>query len=293
MKIIRGKNILSRKKYKYLNSKIKINKKFVVPYKSIMQYYNEMNDIKENPEIWQEANEDILNIAELYNMLYGIISFSIASKVEDKNFKIKALYSSIFVTIANSITSVIYLAEKGLDYQANVINRQLFEICMLLLNVMIDENKEKILTETEMNESNMKIWRKYFSPKELNNTIENYEKVNLTDWRKRQYSFYSNYSHNDFFSFLFFSFSCPRNEKDKLFNNVWGGYISRINTILENMIGFLWYTSKLFMKLLVDKTIHISKETLLTEKELWEVAVYTFALLDVYYLDYFMNKNLK
>ena len=285
--------MLSRKKYKYLNSKIKINKKFVVPYKSIMQYYNEMNDIKENPEIWQEANEDILNIAELYNMLYGIISFSIASKVEDKNFKIKALYSSIFVTIANSITSVIYLAEKGLDYQANVINRQLFEICMLLLNVLIDENKEKILTETEMNESNMKIWRKYFSPKELNNTIENYEKVNLTDWRKRQYSFYSNYSHNDFFSFLFFSFSCPRNEKDKLFNNVWGGYISRINTILENMIGFLWYTSKLFMKLLVDKTIHISKETLLTEKELWEVAVYTFALLDVYYLDYFMNKNLK
>ena len=285
--------MLSRKKDKYLNSKLKINKKFVVPYKSIMQYYNEMNDIKENPEIWQEANEDILNIAELYNMLYGIISFSIASKVEDKNFKIKALYSSIFVTIANSITSVIYLAEKGLDYQANVINRQLFEICMLLLNVMIDENKEKILTETEMNESNMKIWRKYFSPKELNNTIENYEKVNLTDWRKRQYSFYSNYSHNDFFSFLFFSFSCPRNEKDKLFNNVWGGYISRINTILENMIGFLWYTSKLFMKLLVDKTIHISKETLLTEKELWEVAVYTFALLDVYYLDYFMNKNLK
>ena len=59
------------------------------------------------------------------------------------------------------------------------------------------------------------------------------------------------------------------------------------------MIGFLWYTSKLFMKLLVDKTIHISKETLLTEKQLWEVAVYTFALLDVYYLDYFMNKNLK
>lgn len=285
--------MLSRKKYKYLNSKIKINKKFVVPYKSIMQYYNEMNDIKENPEIWQEANEDILNIAELYNMLYGIISFSIAPKVEDKNFKIKALYSSIFVTIANSITSVIYLAEKGLDYQANVINRQLFEICMLLLNVMIDENKEKILTETEMTESNMKIWRKYFSPKELNNTIENYEKVNLTDWRKRQYSFYSNYSHNDFFSFLFFSFSSPRNEKDKLFNNVWGGYISRINTILENMIGFLWYTSKLFMKLLVDKTIHISKETLLTEKQLWEVAVYTFALLDVYYLDYFMNKNLK
>lgn len=285
--------MLLKERYEYLNSKINLDKEFIVPYETIMDYYNQMNDIMDNPEIWQEANEDVLNIDELYNLYYGIMSFSIEPKEEDKNFKIKALYSSIFVTIANSITAVIYLAENGLDYQANVINRQLFEICMLLLNVMIDENKEKILTDTEMTEGNMKIWRKYFSPKELNDTIENYEKADLTDWRKRQYSFYSNYSHNDFLSFLFFSFSSPKNEKDKLFNNVWGGYISRVNTILENMISFLWYTSKAFMKLLVDKDIHISKETLRTEEELWKFSIYTGILLDRYYFDYFMNKNSK
>lgn len=285
--------MLLKERYEYLNSKINLDKEFIVPYETIMDYYNQMNDIMDNPEIWQEANEDVLNIAELYNLYYEIMSFSIEPKEEDKNFKIKALYSSIFVTIANSITAVIYLAENGLDYQANVINRQLFEICMLLLNVMIDENKEKILTDTEMTEGNMKIWRKYFSPKELNDTIENYEKADLTDWRKRQYSFYSNYSHNDFLSFLFFSFSSPKNEKDKLFNNVWGGYISRVNTILENMISFLWYTSKAFMKLLVDKDIHISKETLRTEEELWKFSIYTGILLDRYYFDYFMNKNSK
>lgn len=285
--------MLLKERNEYLNSKINLDKEFIVPYETIMDYYNQMNDIMDNPEIWQEANEDVLNIAELYNLYYGIMSFSIEPKEEDKNFKIKALYSSIFVTIANSITAVIYLAENGLDYQANVINRQLFEICMLLLNVMIDENKEKILTDTEMTEGNMKIWRKYFSPKELNDTIENYEKADLTDWRKRQYSFYSNYSHNDFLSFLFFSFSSPKNEKDKLFNNVWGGYISRVNTILENMISFLWYTSKAFMKLLVDKDIHISKETLRTEEELWKFSIYTGILLDRYYFDYFMNKNSK
>ena len=285
--------MLLKERYEYLNSKINLDKEFIVPYETIMDYYNQMNDIMDNPEIWQEANEDVLNIAELYNLYYGIMSFSIEPKEEDKNFKIKALYSSIFVTIANSITAVIYLAENGLDYQANVINRQLFEICMLLLNVMIDENKEKILTDTEMTEGNMKIWRKYFYQKELNDTIENYEKADLTDWRKRQYSFYSNYSHNDFLSFLFFSFSSPKNEKDKLFNNVWGGYISRVNTILENMISFLWYTSKAFMKLLVDKDIHISKETLRTEEELWKFSIYTGILLDRYYFDYFMNKNSK
>lgn len=285
--------MLLKEKYEYLNSKINLDKEFIVPYETIMDYYNQMNDIMDNPEIWQEANEDVINIAELYNLYYGIMSISIEPKVEDKNFKIKALYSSIFVTIANSITAVIYLAEKGLDYQANVINRQLFELCMLLLNVMIDENKEKILTDTEMTEENMKIWRKYFSPKELNDTIENYEKADLTDWRKRQYSFYSNYSHNDFLSFLFFSFSSPKNEKDRIFNNVWGGYISRVNTILENMISFLWYTSKAFMKLLTDKDIHVSKETLGTEKEFCNFAGYMFVLLDTYYFDYFMKKNSK
>jgi hypothetical protein len=285
--------MLLKEKYEYLNSKINLDKEFIVPYETIMDYYNQMNDIMDNPEIWQETNEDILNIAELYNLYYGIMSFSIEPKVEDKNFKIKALYASIFVTIANSITAVIYLAERGLDYQANVINRQLFEICMLLLNIMIDENKEKILTDTEMTKGNMKIWRKYFSPKELNDTIENYEKADLTDWRKRQYSFYSNYSHNDFLSFLFFSFSCPKNKKDKIFNNVWGGYISRVNTILENMISFLWYTSKAFMKLLIDENIHVSKESLRTEKDFWNFTGYMFVLLDTYYFDYFMKKNSK
>lgn len=63
--------------------------------------------------------------------------------------------------------------------------------------------------------------------------------------------------------------------------------------ILENMISFLWYTSKAFMKLLVDKDIHISKETLRTEEELWKFSIYTGILLDRYYFDYFMNKNSK
>lgn len=278
--------MLSKEKYKYLNEKISIDKSLIPDYEEIIQYYNEMNDISKNTVKIQENDENLLNIAELYCMYFGIMSLSIASNTEDSNSKEKLLYSSIFETIANSTISVIYLAQKGLDYQANVICRQLFEMCMILLNVSIDKDKQDILMETEMTEENIKIWRKYFSPKELNNTIEKYEGKDLTDWRKRQYSSYSNYSHNEFLSFFCFSFACPKNNEENLVNNLWGGYVSRVNTILENMINFLWYTSKAFMKITIDKNTHISKEILGTDQELWNFSGYIFLLLDEYYSEY-------
>lgn len=278
--------MLSKEKYKYLNEKISIDKSLIPDYEEIIQYYNEMNDISKNTVKIQENDENLLNVAELYCMYFGIMSLSIASNTEDSNIKEKLLYASIFETIANSTISVIYLAQKGLDYQANVISRQLFEMCMILLNVSIDKEKQDILMETEMTEENIKIWRKCFSPKELNNTIEKYEGKALTDWKKRQYSSYSNYSHNEFLSFFCFSFACPKNNEENLVNNLWGGYVSRVNTILENMINFLWYTSKAFMKIIVDKNTHISKEILGTDQELWNLSGYIFLLLDEYYSEY-------
>jgi len=283
--------MLSKEKYERLNKKIIIDKSLIPDYEEIIQYYNEMNDISKNTVNIQDNDENLLNIAELYSMYFGIMSLSIVSNKEDSNYREKLLYSSIFSTIANSTISVIYLAQKGLDYQANVITRQLFEMCMLLLNVSLDKNKQNILMETEMTEQNMKIWRKYFSPKELNDTIQKYEGKSLTNWRKKQYSSYSNYSHNEFLSFFCFSFACPKNDRDNLVSNLWGGYASRVNTILENMINFLWYTSKAFMKIIIDKNTHISKEILGTDQEFWDFCGYIFLLLDEYYSEY-LESNL-
>lgn len=176
--------MISKEKYERLNKKIIIDKSLIPDYEEIIQYYNEMNDISKNTVNIQNNDENLLNIAELYSMYFGIMSLSIVSNKEDSNYREKLLYSSIFSTIANSTISVIYLAQKGLDYQANVITRQLFEMCMILLNVSLDKNKQNILMETEMTEQNMKIWPKYFSPKELNDTIQKYEGKSLTNWKK-------------------------------------------------------------------------------------------------------------
>ena len=37
--------MLLKEKYEYLNSKINLDKEFIVPYETIMDYYNQMNDI--------------------------------------------------------------------------------------------------------------------------------------------------------------------------------------------------------------------------------------------------------
>lgn len=278
--------MLSREKYIKLNKKLNIEKEIMYSYEDILDYYNQMRDISDNPEIKDSGDEDIINIIELYFLYYGLLSFSTLTNVQTEKFKEKSMYSAIFSTIANSIISVKYLVSKGLDYQANVIVRQLFEMCMLLLNVVIDNNKTNILMNTEMTEENLKIWRKSFSPKELNKTIEEYEGDFLSDWRKRAYSWYSNYAHNDFFSFFLFSFSRPITKEEKLFSNVWGGYVSRVSTTLTNMAYILWYTSKAFMKIVVDKNTDITKEFLAEEMELWNLSAYIFCITDKYFEEY-------
>ena len=45
--------MLLKEKYEYLNSKISLDKEFIVPYETIMDYYDQMNDIMNNPEIFK------------------------------------------------------------------------------------------------------------------------------------------------------------------------------------------------------------------------------------------------
>ena len=77
--------MLSKEKYKELNKKIIIDKSLIPDYEEIIQYYNEMNDISKNTVNIQNNDENLLNIAELYFMYFGIMSLSIVSNKEDSN----------------------------------------------------------------------------------------------------------------------------------------------------------------------------------------------------------------
>lgn len=77
--------MLSKEKYERLNKKIIIDKSLIPDYEEIIQYYNEMNDISKNTVNIQNNDENLLNIAELYSMYFGIMSLSIVSNKEDSN----------------------------------------------------------------------------------------------------------------------------------------------------------------------------------------------------------------
>ncbi len=77
--------MLSKEKYERLNKKIIIDKSLIPDYEEIIQYYNEMNDISKNTVNIQNNDENLLNIAELYFMYFGIMSLSIVSNKEDSN----------------------------------------------------------------------------------------------------------------------------------------------------------------------------------------------------------------
>ena len=77
--------MLSKEKYKELNKKIIIDEDLIPSYEEIIQCYNDMNDISKNTVNIQNNDENLLNIAELYFMYFGIMSLSIVSNKEDSN----------------------------------------------------------------------------------------------------------------------------------------------------------------------------------------------------------------
>lgn len=279
--------MLSKKKIENLNSKLKCPIDFIPSFEELNKYYDEIKDIIENKEVVDNLNNDINSIAELFCLYFGILSLSFSNNTFENNEanKYNLLFQSIFSTITNSITSVILLVQNGLDYQANVINRQLYEMCLLLLNICLDENKANLLIETEMNRTNISVWKNNFSPSALGKTIEKYEGKEMTPLRKKIYSNYSNYAHNEFLSFFLTSFAKPINIDSKLISNLWSNTVSRRNNILDGMISFLWYTSKAFTKITIDQTVFFSKEKLVKDKELWNFSGYLSLLLDEYFME--------
>lgn len=48
----------------------------------------------------------------------------------------------------------------------------------------------------------------------------------------------------------------------------------------------MWYTSKAFMKIIIDNNTYVSKELISTDNELWNFAGYIFLIIDKYFEQY-------
>lgn len=224
-------------------------------------------------------NPEIIQLAEQYIVEYTMWTLSMSDT--SVHTQIRYLYHHLFLCITNTAFSIYKLAFDGLDYQAQVLLRNLYELCMILLNITIDPEKRQALMDSGKNEDGEETWYRYFRPKKLQATLKAYaEKIgasDLTDWHARLYSHLSTYVHNNYISLLTYSVSFDPKNEDILYPNICGAFASRVETTLLGMIEILLYTG-LFLKLIGDPEIDISKEHLCDQnsenKEYWNAAAF-------------------
>ncbi len=277
--------------YKDLSQKM--NKEFIIKYKNLKEY---ISFLKENYHINKKEYEDLEEISKLYSVRWGLLAMSFFNEegITEEIQHYKVVYESITSTLANNCLAILELAKLGLDFQCNVLTRNTYELCFLLLVVLIDKEKCMEYFDTARKGNEYEIWSKNFRFKKLNERLEEYEKTLgkkeisfLSDWRKKQYSYYSGYMHNDFFKCRFKSYVVDQENKENLKFNLWGRYNDMINQTLEQLTDLMFFTSKYLLKIVSNKEI-FDKRTFIGENErkIWNESNSLAIFIDELYIEY-------
>lgn len=238
-------------------------------------------DINKEKRVFGDEKTEISMLSRMYIIEFFYYSAAVGHSKE--HLKIQMLLQGLLTNIANTAFSVYKLAYDGLSYQAKVLNRNLYELCMTLLNVMVDKEKRMALFESVSKENKYETWRKYFSAKKLKATMLEYEKKLggdfSEDWHERTYKHLSAYVHNDFINCFFSSMSNPTGEDEELKINYAGNFADRVEELLNEMNAILFYTGMNFLKMLIDDDLDIRKEHLCANdssnsnaKDFWDQA---------------------
>ena len=250
-------------------------------YFDIPEMWQAILDINKEKRAFGDENTEISMLSKMYIIEY--FYFSAAIGHSEEYLKIQMIFQGLLTNIANTAFSVYKLAFDGLSYQAKVLNRSLYELCMTLLNVMIDKEKRKALFESASKDNEYEVWKRHFSARKLKSTMLAYEKKLggdfSKDWHERTYKHLSAYVHNDFVNFYFGSMSNPTSDNEELKINYAGNFADRVDNLLEEMNAILFYTGMNFLKMLVDDDLDVKKEHLCTNdpsdsnnKDFWNQA---------------------
>lgn len=245
----------------------------------IKAHWDNFVSINSEKEIVGEQNTKNVLLAKQYIMEYYFYSLAVGSALEADMF----IFRYMFVNIANTAFTIYKLAFDGMDYQAKVLMRNLYELCMTLLNIVIDSEKRIALWESAKNQTEYSTWRKFFSPSAMRKTLEEYHGEKWMDeWHRELYSNLSAYVHNEYGSMLGFASAIARNA-DVIQTNFCGAYVTRSESLMKEMNTIFFYTGMVFINALSEKEVSISAEMLCKEtdvqknfdnKELWNAACF-------------------
>lgn len=282
--------IMNRKKYDNLYKEIfkKVNEeKPVSSYDELLEFLREMKSAKPkvNNEIKKEKRK-----TECYALSCGLLALSLENSKENIVEDLKnhsTVYQTLFTNISNDCLAIIDMLNNGFEFQARILARNLFELIYTLLIVIINKDKCKKYFEAARLENGYEVWSKYFRMSKLNDELYAFEKEEdiefaemMKNARKRAYSEYSSYAHNDF---IYCFVGCHSTNKETEFThyNLWGNYNYNAISILESINDLLWMMFLYFENIMAKKGLFEKSDFINKENyKYWNDALLIAVMLD-------------
>ena len=206
-------------------------------YEELTSYLKEMRTFKpeNNKGIKLEKTK-----TELYALSSGLLALALQSSQDDIKEEFKqysTVYYTLLTNISNNCLAIVQLLENGFEFQSQVIVRNLIELVYTLLVVIINKTKCKQYFDSAKLENEYEVWNKSFRMSKLNEELYMFEKQDDSEYaemmknaRKRIYSEYSSYAHNDFIC-CFVGCHSSQEKSDIINYNLWGNYNYKSNNI--------------------------------------------------------------
>lgn len=256
-------------------------------YEEILDFINEMKSVKpkSNKDLRQEKKT-----IELYSLSCGLLALALEgskNNIEEELKHYSTVYSTLFTNISNDCLAIIELLENGFEFQARILARNLFELVYTLLVVIISKDKCKIYFDSARLENSYEMWNKHFRMSKLNDELYSFEKKDDSEYaemmkkaRKRIYSEYSSYSHNDFL-YCFIGCHSTDIENDFVNYNLWGNYNYNAKSILSSINDLLWMMF-LYFKSIMSKQKIFEKSDFIDKSnyKYWNDALFISVFLD-------------
>lgn len=257
---------LDKEAFKRVNEKIS-------SYRGLKTFYNQMK--RQKPKSSKHYKKE-KEIAQWYALAIGLLALSIninEDKETEEYQQDSVVYFSLLTTISNDIYSIIKLVDSGLEFQANIIMRNLIELLYTLLVVLINKEKRKEYFDSGRLQNAYKVWTKNFKMSKLNEELFEYEtkvfeegltgenskmldedfRKRLKEMRKDIYKHYSSFIHNDYTSCVLSCYSPRLNNSAKepeLNYNLWGAYNYMGKSILDSLNRNMMMTMLYFKKII-------------------------------------------
>lgn len=286
--------MISKEKYNRLCKRLincGVPEEEIVDIDIVEEYLQEMFDINKNKAEFFDGKSENLIISYLFALRWGILSLGIPK--ENINSTIMAV-RSFFIAISNTILAIVKLALDGLDYQASILIRSIYELCITMLAIIIEPDKRTELIKGAEPKDSYNVWNQHFRFKHLNKIIIRYEKkvlksdfeYELSSWRRKNYNEFSTYVHNNYLPLVLSAYAEGK-DSEILELNLWGSLASRVDKLCKNINTILWYSELMFEKLLVDENIDMKSSWYYKDsdsKEMWKLATFIGVLAKEYYM---------